>query len=124
MRNSHDVRYPAMRRNLFDAISFLTGDRSPYLNFDFAVHVIFDDLSMDREHEESVGVVLANNQEHEQMLLVTKQIDSLLAKHGKELSDEQYQTEDEWRKIELESLRMWKLMVSNTPELLRRERLN
>jgi hypothetical protein len=124
MRNSHDVRYPAMRRNLFDAISFLTGDRSPYLNFDFAVHVIFDDLSMDRDREESVGVVLANNQEDEQMLLVTKQIDSLLAKHGKELSDEQYQTKDEWRKIELESLRMWKLMVSNTPELLSRERLN
>ena len=124
MRNSHDVRYPAMRRNLFDAISFLTGDRLPYLNFDFAVHVIFDDLSIDRDHEESVGVVLANDQERRQMLLVTNQIDALLAKNGKELSDEQYQTKEEWSQIELVSLRMWKYMVSNTPDLLGKERID
>jgi hypothetical protein len=58
------------------------------------------------------------------MLLVTNQIDALLAKHGKELSDEQYQTKEEWSQIELVSLRMWKYMVSNTPDLLGKERID
>jgi hypothetical protein len=118
MKNSAALKYPDMRRELFAAVSALSGTRSSFAEFDFAVHIIFDDLSLIKNPGDAVGIVLIDEQESSQILAVAKAIETLLSRFGNNLSDEQYRAKREWSGIELESLKMWKMMVSNTPDLL------
>jgi hypothetical protein len=120
MKSSNELKYPDMRRELFDAVSVLSGTPHWFAGFDFAIHIIFDDLALVDKPIEAIGSVLVSQHESTQILLVAKQIDALLSQYGKELSDAEYQSKKEWRSVELESLKMWKLMVSNTPDLLDR----
>lgn len=108
-----DMKYPWMRDELLD---YLTGLSDPayqqacwvegqcpegtaHDEFDYAIHFLFDDTELGSNPKSCIGLFLKNDKEAACIGKVCGAIDTILEKHGTELSDAQYTALPDWQNV-------------------------
>lgn len=101
------IKYPDMRRNLISAVSYLANSRAKpvievrnsegvleqYFDFDVAINMIFDDVSIAENPQEWIGVVLRNLHEAKALQVLVERLELLLQDDIDTLDEKTLETE-------------------------------